>query len=127
MATFQGSICTIKCSYFGTFHSGLNTGVATFQVFRLEGVHCIGLCYKLIAVICNSIGFFLVNMQCLFAAVKGWWPKQCDSINFDKVGYQLTIHKEPTTKLTIYVSLCCLHITLECMSSHSAIKINNTS
>ena len=37
MATFQGSVCTIKD--FGTFHSGLNTGVATFQGSRLEGVH----------------------------------------------------------------------------------------
>ena len=26
---------------FGTFRSGLNTGVATFQGSRLEGVHCI--------------------------------------------------------------------------------------
>ena len=26
--------------YFWTFHSGLNTGVATFQGSSLEGVHC---------------------------------------------------------------------------------------
>ena len=27
-------------AYLGTFQSGLNTGVALFQGFRLEGVHC---------------------------------------------------------------------------------------
>ena len=39
VASFLGGKLYYK-AYFGTFRSGLNTGVAAFQGSRLEGVHC---------------------------------------------------------------------------------------
>ena len=40
VATFQGWICTVE-AYIGTFQSGLNTGLASFQGSRLEWIQCI--------------------------------------------------------------------------------------
>ena len=53
MASFRGGVGgelvlnLYYKGYFGTFRNGLNTGVATFQGSRLEGVCCITACVSL--------------------------------------------------------------------------------
>ena len=56
----RGGVATFLY-YFGNLHSGLNTGVATFQGFRLEGVHCILRCLEVWHYLVWPLASFLLD------------------------------------------------------------------